>query len=822
MRPRRRPAIRLLANVLVLGAIAAVAWYVVRPSSTAEHRVEGSEPASWQGLVGDAHPAVSLAGRMIVVLETPSVAQRLARVKYASEASERRWAAEDFAAQQQVLIQLARHGLSVRPDYSYARVLDGFSATLVPGAVALLEHNPEVAGVYPVRAAYPATISTATLDNAVGSSVGIPGLDGTGISIALLDTGVDLKQPYLGGRAEPGIDVVSGSSDASAQHDPQAPKRVERHGTELAGLLVGEGGPDGIQGVAPGATLLPIRVAGWQPAANGRDAVYGRSDQLIAGLERAVDPNGDGDTHDAVRIALIGETEPFASFPDSPESRAVAGALALDVLVVAPAGNDGDVGPLYGSIGGPAGSPAALAVGTTDPRVSTSAVRVVLTQGLNVFDDSELPLLDATLPGQAFEAPVGVPGDPGALRGKVALVAAGRSPTATVTAAIADGAVAVLLYGRALPPGSLGGFGVPIAELPVSAAGATRAAIRRRFSVEAAFGNAAEQPNRAAGHVASFSSRGLSFGGLLEPQVSAPGIGVPTSDPGASADGEPAFVSVTGTSVSAAEVAGAAALVAQERPGLSATDLASLVTGSARQSGGATTASAAGILDPGASAVGELSASATSLAFGPWSGPHWRETQRVVIRNVSTRRLTVTLAASSSLLTAVPDHVVLEPGAQRTVKVRARASTRPVLPVVTGILAIRPAGSPALRIPWAIAFRPPHAPLVRQVRLDPPEFTPSDKKPAVLQVVAGRIVGTATTEIEPVDRLDVLLYTSYGKFLGVLAQVRDLLPGDYSFGITGRGPTGDVLEPGSYELRIVAWPVLGKTPSRRQISFRIQ
>ena len=128
---------------------------------------------------------------------------------------------------------------------------------------------------------------------------------------------------------------------------------VERHGTQMAGLLVGSGGPGGLQGVAPGATVFPIRVAGWQPDAEGRSVVYARTDQLIAGLDRAVDPDGDGDAHDAARVALVGVAEPFASFADSPESQAVAGALALDTLVVAPAGNDGAAGPLYGSLAGP-------------------------------------------------------------------------------------------------------------------------------------------------------------------------------------------------------------------------------------------------------------------------------------------------------------------------------------------------------------------------------------------------------------------------------------------------------------------------------------
>src|SRR5207245_6523629 len=97
-------------------------------------------------------------------------------------------------------------------------------------------------------------------------------------------------------------------------------------------------------------TVLPIRVAGWQQAADGTARVYGRSDQLIAGLDRAVDPNGDGDAHDAVRVALVGVAEPYAAFTDGPEAIAVQGALDLNTLVVTPAGNDGIAGPTFGSV----------------------------------------------------------------------------------------------------------------------------------------------------------------------------------------------------------------------------------------------------------------------------------------------------------------------------------------------------------------------------------------------------------------------------------------------------------------------------------------
>ncbi|MDX6450549.1 MAG: hypothetical protein QOH16_598, partial [Gaiellaceae bacterium] len=86
------------------------------------------------------------------------------------------------------------------------------------------------------------------------------------------------------------------------------------------------------------------------------------------------------------------------------------------------------------------------------------------------------------------------------------------------------------------------------------------------------------------------------------------------------------------------------------------------------------------------------------------------------------------------------------------------------------------------------------------------------------------LVRDAGLQIEPVRRLDILLYSADGRYLGVMARLRDLLPGAYSFGITGRGPTSVRLPPGGYELRLAAWPTLplAAKPTRAQISFRIE
>jgi subtilisin family serine protease len=794
----------LIVPVFVAIAAAAV-FAVTRP--THDTRVY-SEATTWRSLVGEAHPQVTIGQRRIVVLKAPSVSQHLAVAKYATEAEERQWTAQAYTAQQQVLVSLAANGFGVRPDYSYARVLNGFSAVLDPRAEALLEQDPRVAGIYPVRAAFPATVSSIRLAKtaaALPMPAALPHFTGRGVEIALLDTAVDRSQPYLGGRVEPGINIVA--SHVSTR---------ERHGTELAGLLVGARGPQGIHGVAPGASLLPIRIAGSQPDSSGHPAVYARSDQLIAGLDRAVDPNGDGDTHDAARIALIGVTEPYAAFADSPEAQAVNGAFRLDTLVVVPAGNEGVAGPVYGSLDGPGGADSALTVGAIDPRPDTASVHVAVWHGLRVAFDGRLPLLGAVTPPRALDLEVGFPrGDGeqvedyfskrgiGLVSGKAALVQAGGDPGAAAAAASQAGAVVVLFYGANLPAGSLGlssDVHVPVIAIPATAASAILERLKHRTRVGVAIGRARIEANPLARRPASFSSRGLAFSGALKPELESPGIGLATSDPGTATDGEPAFATVNGTSVAAAAVAGQAAVLVEARPELSAAQLLSLLVGSAR----------GGVVDVGAGAAGELTASAATLSFGPGT------TREIALHNVSPRRFIVTAAADPAV-TVTPARVDLRSGAGAHIHVRVHEPAGS-----DGVLELLTAGGQQLRIPWIVVPRAPGSSLIRRAALDTVSFAPSDETPAVLTVDAGRVATNHGAQIEPVSRLDVLLYKSTGAFIGLLARERDLLPGTYSFAVTGRGPQGSTLTPGRYELRVVAWPTNGGAPSRARVPFAIQ
>jgi hypothetical protein len=162
------------------------------------------------------------------------------------------------------------------------------------------------------------------------------------------------------------------------------------------------------------------------------------------------------------------------------------------------------------------------------------------------------------------------------------------------------------------------------------------------------------------------------------------------------------------------------------------------------------------------------------------------------------------------------------------VKVRVVASAAPTRArIVTGVIRVAPAGSAPLRVPWALSFAQPPSRLLGRVALSADAFKTSDTSPSVLTVQAGELLpgeAPGTIQVQPVGRLDVLLYTAGGRFVGLLARLRNLLPGSYSFGITGRSATSVPLAPGRYELRLVAWPTIPNDakPTNRKVRFRIE
>ena len=856
---------RRLAALLALLAAGSTAIVVATTGSGAVDRtIPAPKPSAWRGLVGS-RPAVALGSRVVVVLRTPSLAQRVVRAGgRATGAEERAWSSDAATAQRQLIARLALHGVSVRPDYTFTRVLDGFSTLLDPGAFPAVEADKDVAGIYPVRVAYPASISTQVLSRSDYGrlsghqpAIGVSGVDGRGVTVALLDTGVDSTVPYLRGRVQHGIDIVGGDAGALAASRPDDSSQLERHGTEMAGLLVGSGGPAGLSGVAPGASVWPIRVAGWQPDALGHWAIYARSDQILAGLDRAVDPNGDGDAHDAARIALLALAEPFAGFDDSPEAQAVSGATALDTLVVAPSGNDGATASAYGDIAGPGGSPAALTVGAVDTRVRVDKMRIVLRSGLETILDSPVALAGAARPAQRIDLQVAAPRGSGRgarrtaprlsdffardgtslVAGRAALVPGGASPAPAAERAAAAGAAAVLLYGlrTPLPAGGLGldeAAPVPV----VSVSNAVARAVFKRLSAgggaTVTLGDVSSIANAAHGSVASFSSAGLAYDGRVKPELVAPGVGLATSDPGANADGSPRFVTVNGSSAAAATVAGVAALVAQARPALAADALKGVLVGSGRAlSRTPVAAQGAGLVDAGGAIASELAASPAALSLGRATGAVWSARTGLTFTNLSTRGVDLELDAVTQQggaaeldVNVQPSHVFVRAGHSVVVHVSTTVASSLIGNAETdGAIVAHIAGGGEVRVPWAVAFVGPTVDLIAAAALSDKEFTASDQAPTLLSVDAGRVlVAAGHLEIRPVRRLDIALSHADGSPIGTLVRVRDLLPGRYSFGITGRGPDGQPLQPGAYVLTLSAYPVGQGLPSVRELRFSLK
>jgi subtilisin family serine protease len=834
--PERR---RLLAAVaLVLAAL----FLATGGQSAEQPAIVDAGAAAWRGFVDGDRTAVSVGQRAIVVLRYASLAERVRRAGgHATEVEMKTWAAAALAGQKQIAARLSREGVQIVPDFVYTRTLNGFAAVLDARALALLERDRDVVGVYPVRVAYPAA-DTATLlgSDEFGLAAGrravprVPGFDGTGVTIALLDTGIDATHPYLLGRLLEGIDVLDAEGRALARPHPHDPALVERHATQTAGLLVGRGGPAGLEGVAPGATLLPIRVAGWQPSAEGGFTVYGRTDQLLAGLERAVDPDGDGSTLDGARVALVGVAEPFAAFADGPLARAVAGAARLDTLVVAPAGNDGLAGPGYGSIAAPGGAPAALTVGALDARRQTPVARVVVRAGLRVLLDEELPLAGAVAPDDAMTLELVRPGaeprsglraEPLArffdaagyslVAGRAALLERSTTPADAGRRAALAGAEAVVVDGI-VPAGALGldeRIVVPVVGLPAAVAAEARRTIARGARVTVSLGSPALADNPDRRRVALFSSHGLAFGSAVKPEVIAPGVELVTADTGRNEDQSARYATLSGSSAAAAVAAGTAAVLAQARPSLGAQALKGVLVGTAAPLAGASpSGQGAGAIDAAGAVAAEVAASPATVAFGAADQAGWQSIRRLTVTNVSMRRLRLTVQADPEgirgiAVTAFPRELRLRPGRQARLTLRARVAFLPRrLGAVTGSVRLLARGGDSIVIPWAVALPPSGTPLVSEVRLSAKRFPASDQTPAVLSLRAGSLRTTGgRPQLQPLARLDVELWRG-ARRIGLLARLRDVLPGNYAFGVTGRGPRGGRLARGDYRLRVVAVP----------------
>ncbi|MGA5219016.1 type VII secretion-associated serine protease mycosin [Streptomyces cinereoruber] len=176
---------------------------------------------------------------------------------------------------------------------------------------------------------------------------------GEGITVAVLDTGVDAEHPDLEGSVLPGHDLIG---FGAARGD----RAWAQHGTAMAGIIAGHGhgpdGEDGVLGIAPEAEILPVRVI-LESSDKARDkARKSRGTALAQGIRWAADHGAD-----VINLSLGDDSK--SAHPDAGEDAAVQYALSKGVAVVASAGNGGEKGD-HASY--PAAYPGVIAVTAVD------------------------------------------------------------------------------------------------------------------------------------------------------------------------------------------------------------------------------------------------------------------------------------------------------------------------------------------------------------------------------------------------------------------------------------------------------------------------
>ncbi|MFD5318814.1 type VII secretion-associated serine protease mycosin [Streptomyces sp. NPDC127098] len=166
---------------------------------------------------------------------------------------------------------------------------------------------------------------------------------GEGVTVAVVDSGVDATHPDLDGRVARGSEFVGVRDEREFRIDEPARQRdCEGHGTAVAGLIAARGADgEGVIGVAPGATVYPVRIADGVENATPRTFAAAIADAVAAGADVI-----------NLSLAIPSDYEPIRE--------AVEDALAEDVVVVAAAGNEGDA-RMY-----PAAYDGVLAVGAVD------------------------------------------------------------------------------------------------------------------------------------------------------------------------------------------------------------------------------------------------------------------------------------------------------------------------------------------------------------------------------------------------------------------------------------------------------------------------
>jgi serine protease AprX len=176
-------------------------------------------------------------------------------------------------------------------------------------------------------------------------------VSGSGVSVAVIDSGIDTRHNALKGRVLVTRDFTGGDGEDRYGH-----------GTHVAAIIAGQAGKSAetrdYRGIAPGAYLLNLRVLG--------DDGSGVVSDVIEAIDWTIEHRREYN----VRVINLSLGAPVLQpYRDDPLCEAVERAVRAGIVVVAAAGNYGqtvDGKMVFGAITSPANSPFAIAVGAID------------------------------------------------------------------------------------------------------------------------------------------------------------------------------------------------------------------------------------------------------------------------------------------------------------------------------------------------------------------------------------------------------------------------------------------------------------------------
>jgi len=309
--------------------------------------------------------------KVIVSLDEPT--EILETLNWSSPASVSTLRTEIASRQTQVLSTLSTGEFTLRQKLTNSAI---FSGQITQAGLTKLLANPAVTHIEPVRTVYPMTAQGIPLMNA--SSVR-QSYNGSGVSIAIVDSGVDYTHLRLGGGGFPNSKVIGGWDFGDNDPDPMD---EEGHGTNCAGIAAGSLGTVGdyIGGVAYNAKIYALKTGGPIP---GFPSDYG-----LTSWDWCITHKNDNSANPILVIsnswALVENGLPYltnnageADAKSPAYTTAAQRANQVGITILAASGNDGSAGQ---GISWPAAMSNVISVGAVYDAVFVSQACGVQTQ----------------------------------------------------------------------------------------------------------------------------------------------------------------------------------------------------------------------------------------------------------------------------------------------------------------------------------------------------------------------------------------------------------------------------------------------------------